>query len=249
MQLRGAKIWLIGASEGIGRALAIALAAEGATVGISARQQARLDSLIPEMSGSGHSVAVVAVTSLESVQQAYRHIHGALGGCDVILYNAGIYTPMRAASWNLQLSEATLQVNFGGAMRVLDTVLPDLLARQQGRLIFVSSVAAYRGLPNSMAYGASKAALTNLTESLRIELQPQGIAVQLISPGFVKTRLTDANDFPMPFVISAESAAKRIIAGIKDDRPEIHFPKRFSLFMKLLRILPNQLFYPLMRLL
>lgn len=247
MQLRGAQFWLVGASEGIGRALAIALAAKGATLAISARQQDRLDSLLGEMAGSGHIAVAADVTNAQSLREAYAKILAALPGCHHIIFNAGTYTAMKISQWDLATCERTMEVNVGGALKLLDVVLPQLRSKKQGRLVMVSSVAAYRGLPKSLAYGASKAALTNLTESLRIELEPENVTVQLVSPGFVKTRLTAQNDFSMPLAITAARAAEHIVRGIEADAYEIHFPRGFTWFMKLLRILPNPLFFALTR--
>jgi short-subunit dehydrogenase len=247
MQLQGATFWLIGASEGIGRALALELATRGARLAVTARNHERIASLVTELQGENHIALAADVTDPASLAQRYQQVRAYFGACDAVIFNAGVYTPMTVGQWNLAQAQSTMNINFNGALHMLDAVLPDFLAKQAGRLVLVSSVAAYRGLPKSLAYGASKAALTNLAESLRIELECKGIKVQLVSPGFVKTRLTAQNDFPMPFAISAEDAAKRIANGIANDNYEIHFPKRFSLFMKLLRVLPNRIFFTLAR--
>ncbi len=236
-------VWIIGASEGIGRALALALEEEGARLAVSARGHARLEELVSELGGAPHLAAVCDVSSFESIQTAYRQVKSALGVPDIIVHCAGVYTPMYARELNLEVALSTMNINFASALKLLDVTLGDLRARASGHLVLVSSVAGYCGLPNSMAYGASKAALSNLAESLRIELAPEHITVQLVSPGFVKTRLTDTNPFPMPFIISAEDAAARMVAGMKTGRFEIHFPRRFSYFMKALRILPRPLFF------
>lgn len=241
--LRGKTCWLIGASEGIGRALALGLAREGVTLALSARQADKLAQLQSELKGSGHLSVPVDASDASAVANAYGQIKTQIGVPDMVIYNAGIYEPMPIAAWDLPTIERTMSVNLMGAFYTVDALRADFLARHSGRLVMVSSVAAYRGLPKSMAYGASKAALTNLTESLRIELQPHGITVQLVSPGFVKTRLTAKNNFPMPFAVTPEEAATRIVNGIARDVYEIHFPRRFSFFMKLLRILPNRLFF------
>ena len=247
MQLQGATFWLIGASEGIGRALALELAARGVRLAVTARNYERIASLVTELKGENHIALAADVTDGTSLAAAYQQMLAHFGSCDGVIFNAGVYTPMTVRQWNLAKAQTTMNINFNGALHMLDAVLPDFLVKQSGRLVLVSSVAAYRGLPKSLAYGASKAALTNLAESLRIELEDKGITVQLVSPGFVKTRLTAQNDFPMPFAITAEDAATRIANGIASDRYEIHFPKRFSVFMKLLRVLPNRIFFTLAR--
>lgn len=240
-------VWIIGASEGIGRALAIMLEEQGARLAVSARGEARLMELVAELGGAPHIAVVCDVASLESISAAYQQVKSTLGVPDIIVHCAGVYQPMYARDLNLDAALNTMNINFSSALKLLSVALPDLRARRSGQLVLVSSVAGYCGLPNSMAYGASKAALSNLAESLRIELAAEGITVQLVSPGFVKTRLTDTNPFPMPFIISAEDAAARIASGMQSGRFEIHFPRRFSYFMKSLRIMPRWLFFKVMR--
>ena len=244
MELRGKTIWLVGASEGIGRALALELANRGAQLIVSARQREKLEALVAEMAGQGHQALVCDVANTEQVRAAHAQIATPL---DAMVFAAGIYTPMGAKDWQLQATLDTIDINLNGALRVLDVALPPMLARGAGRLVLVSSVAAYRGLPKSMGYGASKAAMTNLAEGLRIDLDATGISVQLVSPGFVKTRLTDKNDFSMPNIITPERAATFIADGMADDRYEIHFPPAFSWFMKLMRVLPNALYFTIAR--
>lgn len=244
MKLESAHVWLVGASEGIGRALALELLKSGASVTVSARSQDKLESLKQE-AGEGATLATVVadVTSYDSLKNAYEQIRLQSTVPDVVVFNAGIYKPAASDVAMLQDALATVDTNLNGALRLWDIVRPDMLARKQGRFILVSSVAAYRGLPTSYAYGASKAGLTNLAETLRMEMASHGITIQLISPGFVDTRLTRQNDFKMPMIITPEKAAIAIVHGLKSDTYEIHFPKRFSLIMKLLRILPNRLFF------
>lgn len=244
MKLEATRFWLVGASEGIGRALALSLASKGAIVAVSARSADKLEALSREADQHTALATVVCdVTSLASIQQAYTTLIQQWGVPDVIIFNAGIYTPSACGEVKLDSALATIDTNLNGMLRLWDVVREDMLARKSGRVIIVSSVAGYRGLPTSYAYGASKAALTNLTETLRIELADKGIVVQLVSPGFVDTRLTQKNDFKMPMMITPQKAADYIIKGIEKDVYEIHFPKRFSFIMKLLRILPNPLFF------
>jgi short-subunit dehydrogenase len=187
------------------------------------------------------------VADIKAMQKAYKTITKVVGVPSCIVHAAGVYSPMHARDLQLDKALQTLDVNLASALKLLSLVLPDLRARRSGHLVFVSSVAGYVGLPNSMAYGASKAGLSNLAESLRIELAPENIKVQLVSPGFVKTRLTKQNDFTMPFLMEVEDAAARIVKGMKSSAFEIHFPRRFSYFMKLLRILPRPIFFWVMK--
>ena len=240
------RIWLIGASEGIGAALATQLSHEGAQLILSSRQQQRLLEVQQGLAGQGHQVAVMDVTSRESVRHAFQEVIQQ-GVPDIVIYNAGAYDPMSAQGMDLARAEQMIDVNFSGALRVLDSVLPAMLSRQQGHIVLVASVAGYRGLPKAIGYGASKAALLHLAENLYIDLETTGIKVQVVNPGVVKTRLTDKNDFKMPMMISPEQAASAMVAGMKTNRFDIHFPKRFTRVMKLLRLLPYPWYFWLVR--
>lgn len=237
------RIWLIGASEGIGAALAKQLAGEGATLVLSARNAQRLAALCSELPGNGHQALAVDVTSLEEVQHAWQSL--AASPPDMVIYNAGTYTPMDVQQLQIDAVESMLDVNLRGAFRVVSAVMPTFLHQNRGHLVLVGSVAGYRGLPSAMGYGASKAGIMHLAENLKADLKKTDIRVQLVSPGFVKTRLTDMNDFPMPCIITAERAAHYIVAGLQSNRFEIHFPKRFSYVLKLLSLLPAWLYFRL----
>ncbi len=239
----GKKIWLVGASEGIGAAVALLLAKEGAMLALSARNEAKLAEVAKGLPGAGHITQAVDVTDEASVRAAWAAIEVQWGGVDVVMYNAGTYTPLSAKAFDLKKTEAMVDVNFLGALRVLDCILPGFVARKSGQVVLVASVAAYRGLPKAIGYGASKAALFHLAENMAIDLSDTGIKVQVVCPGFVKTRLTDINEFPMPFIITADVAAERIVAGMHSSRFEIHFPKRFSLILKTLRLLPHKAYF------
>lgn len=243
--LRSKRVWLIGASEGIGAALAGALAAKGATLILSARQAEKLGALAATLAGSGHRSVPLDVTSSDRITEAWDVVKPLAP--ELVIYNAGAYDPLNAKEFDLQKIEHMVDVNFIGALRVISHVLPMFLAQRQGHLALVGSVAAYRGLPNAIGYGASKAALLHLGENLRTDLEDTGIKVQVISPGFVKTRLTAKNDFPMPFIISPEQAADYIVRGLESPRFEIDFPKRFSLFLKFLRMLPHATYFWVVR--
>ena len=168
-------------------------------------------------------------------------------GLDVVMYCAGHYQAMRAMSYSMPQLLRHLDINYTGALRVLDATLPTLLSQGKGHLSFISSVAGFRGLPQSLAYGPTKAALINLTETLYYDLSPKGIGVSLINPGFVDTPLVAANDFPMPALISPEIAAAEILKGWSVGEFHIHFPKRFSRLLLLLRLLPYRWYFGLVR--
>lgn len=236
----GKTVWLIGASTGIGRATASRLHALGATVVVSARHQAALDTFQQEHPGS-------RTLPLDSTDKAAMHAACeavfAQGPLALVLYCAGYYTEQRATAFNLSEMLRHLDVNYTGALYLLDAVLPHLLAQRSGHISLVSSVAGYRGLPQSLAYGPTKAALINLAETLHNDLASSGIAVSVINPGFVATPLTDQNTFKMPALIKPAQAAIEIVASWGKGEFEIHFPKRFTRWMKLLRILPNGLYF------
>lgn len=243
MLLKDKIIWLVGASEGIGYALLKQLHQQGARIVLTARNERRLNDIAQELGNKNLLVATADVMQLDTLQSAYTAIISQWGVPDIVIYNAGVYTPMPLEQWSLDQAIVTMDVNTLGAMRLVDVVLPDMKKNQVGHIVMVSSVAAYRGLPDSAAYGASKAALSNFTEYLKIEGSKYHIKVQLVSPGFVKTRLTEQNNFSMPAMISAEQAAQRILSGLHQGQYEIHFPKRFTFVFKLLRILPHSVYF------
>lgn len=237
----GKRVWLIGASAGIGAALAQALAAQGARLAVSSRSAEKLAAL-----GIDNAMLLPCDVSDDGALKSARdQLVAAWGGVDVAIYLAGDYVPMRAGNFDLQLAERLVQVNFGGALKLVDCVLPDL--RPGGGIAFVASVAGYRGLPKALAYGPGKAALIQLAECLYLELAPRGIGVWLINPGFVATRLTARNDFAMPALLSPDEAAAEILQGFTRGRFELHFPRRFTFVMKLLALLPYGLYFPLIR--
>ena len=236
----GRTVWLVGASSGIGRATAHLLHTRGARVVVSARNAAALQAFVSEHPGSR---ALPLDASRREAMQAAAGQLLAEGPIDLACYCAGHYQPMRAM--NLDLDEALRhqQINLSGAWHLLAAVLPALQARGQGHISLVSSVAGFRGLPQGLAYGPTKAALINLAESLYLDLRPQGIGVSLITPGFVATPLTAGNAFPMPAVITPAQAAEAIVRGWEAGAFHIHFPRRFSRVMKLLRLLPYRWYF------
>ena len=240
----GKTVWLVGASSGIGRATAHALHAQGAQVFVSARNQQALD-----VFATAHPGAVVLALDAgdaASVKTAAQAVLAA-GPLDLVLYCAGYYKEMRATEFDLEQMLRHNQVNYVGALYVLSAVLPYFLARKAGHISLVSSVAGYRGLPQGLAYGPTKAALINLAETLHVDLKDSQIGVSLISPGFVETSLTAQNKFSMPGLIKPEKAAEEILRGWAKGEFEIHFPKRFTFFMKALALLPPLLYFPVIR--
>jgi NAD(P)-dependent dehydrogenase (short-subunit alcohol dehydrogenase family) len=252
----GRVVWLVGASTGIGRATAARLHGLGATVLVSARSARGLESFVAEHPGA-HALPLDA-TDHAAVQAAAQRIVAEHGGIDLVAFCAGVYTPMRATAYDHATMLQHQQVNYVGALVLLDAVLPVLLRQAQpapgsaspprgGHLSLVSSVAGFRGLPKSLAYGPTKAALINLAETLYLDLQPLGLGVSVVNPGFVETPLTAGNEFHMPALITPEQAAVEIVRGWERGEFEIHFPKRFTLWLKGLRHLPYGAYFAAVR--
>lgn len=248
---RGKTAWIVGASSGIGRATASALLARGACVAVSARNADALESLAAEHRVAPGAPPRVRVLPLDaSDADAVRAAHDELaahGPIDLVLYCAGTYKALRADAFDLDTMVAHQQINYVGALNVLAAVLPGVIARGAGHVSLTASVAGFRGLPQSLAYGPTKAALTNLAEVLYADLHERGIGVSVIQPGFVETPLTAQNEFQMPALITPAQAADAMLAGWADGDFEIHYPKRFTAWMKLLRVLPYRLYFPVVR--
>lgn len=245
MNISGKNIWVIGASAGIGAALAEELARRGARLAVSARSGEALEKLIAGLPQQGHITAPLDVTDPAALEAAKNRILAAFGSIDALVFVAGVYWPMRAFDIDAEKARQTFAINFTGAFNAVATALPEMLKKQAGQIVLFSSVAGFRGLPNGLAYGASKAALTNFAETLKLDLEDKGILVQVVHPGFVRTRLTDKNEFRMPFRIEPEEAARRVANGMEGGAFEIHFPRRFTWFMKWMRALPYSLYFPL----
>ncbi len=238
---RGKRVWLVGASSGIGAAVAGELARRGARVALSARRIEKLNELaIPDA-----LLLPCDATDTASITSARADLIAAWGGVDLVIYLAGDYVPMRADDFDLAVAEKVIGVNFNGAMRLASVVLPDL--NPAGGIAFVASVAGYRGLPKALAYGPGKAALIHFAEILHLELAPKGIGVWVINPGFVATQLTAKNDFSMSALMTPADAALELVEGFRSSAFEIHFPKRFTRVMKLLAHLPYRWYFPLVR--
>ncbi len=240
--------WVTGASSGIGRELALRLSRSGARVYISSRGVERLVQTAKEESGPGELIPLAAdVTDSERMSEAAALIEREQGGIDLAVFNAGDYRPMPADELDAGECRRLMEVNYLGVVNGVAAVLPAMLARGSGQIVINASVAGYRGLPLAGAYGATKAALISLAESLRIELEGQGVDIKVVNPGFVKTPLTAQNPFKMPSLVTPEEAAESIHRGIGRDGFEITFPKRFTYFLKVLRSLPYGLYFPLIR--
>jgi NAD(P)-dependent dehydrogenase (short-subunit alcohol dehydrogenase family) len=241
---QGRSVWLIGASSGIGLATAKALHAAGAKVVVSARKADLLQQFVDAHPGA--QAVVLDVSDATAITQAAKYVQ-AQQGLDVVMYCAGYYLPVRASDYSLPEMLRHLDINYTGALRVMDAVLPELLPQQRGHISFISSVAGFRGLPQSLAYGPTKAALINLAEALYYDVSPHGIGVSLINPGFVETPLVAGNDFPMPALITPDTAAAEILKGWRKGEFHIHFPKRFTRLLLLLRLLPYRWYFALVR--
>lgn len=240
----GRRVWLVGASTGIGLACAQALRAAGALVVVSARKPQGVQDWAAQ--DAGVQWCALDVSEPDQVQMVARAVQ-AQGPLDLVVYAAGYYRAQRATNLDLVDLLRHDKVNYQGALQIIDAVLPDMLARQSGHISLLSSVAGWRGLPNGLAYGPTKAALTHLAETLYMDLQDQGIGVSVINPGFVATPLTAQNQFTMPALISPEEAARQMLKGWASGLFDIHFPKRFTLWLKLLRLLPYRLYFLLVR--
>ena len=234
MKLTGKVAWVVGGSSGIGAAVARELARRGATVAISARREDRLR----EVSGGDMLVLPADVTDAAAVAAAAVRIRQELGPIDLAVLSAGYWEQMDPADWDTDLFNRHVQVNLAGMSNAIAAVLPSMLQRHHGVIAGIASVAGYRGLAGSEAYGATKAAQINLLESLRVHIARTGVHVTTICPGFVRTGLTAGNRFPMPFIIDPGQAARSICDGLEHDRTEIVFPTPMALLMKAARLVP-----------
>ncbi|MEH6525217.1 MAG: SDR family NAD(P)-dependent oxidoreductase [Sneathiella sp.] len=239
-------VWIVGASSGIGKELARQYAQKGVTVLASARRLNKLEELTNEFPNQISAVQL-DVTDTDSIQNATERVFNCDNMPDTIILNAGIYQPMSHTHFVAQNAEEAMMVNYLGVVRMIEPILPRLVNANRGKIVVVGSVAGYNGLPLSLAYGPTKAALINLCEALYIELIGSGVSVQLVSPGFVKTPLTEKNKFPMPFLLDVSDAAERILKGIDKGKFEIVLPRRFAYLLKIIRMLPYTVSLPLLR--
>jgi len=238
----GRRVWIVGASSGIGRAVAEALSARGANVIVSARQAAPLQAFAD--AAPGRHALPLDVSDRAAVERATAEAF-ANGPLDLILFCAGHYKPQRATAVDTDELVRHQRINVEGALHLVGACVPRLLAQGHGHLSLVGSVAGYRGLPQALAYGPTKAALANLADVLYLDLHPRGLGVSLVSPGFVATPLTAQNTFRMPALITPEQAADAMLRGWARGEFEIHFPKRFTRWLRALRWLPDRWYFAL----
>ncbi|SFP36854.1 SDR family NAD(P)-dependent oxidoreductase [Tranquillimonas alkanivorans] len=236
----GKRYWIVGASEGLGRALALQLSRAGVELVLSARNEDRLAKLAGALPGRA-SVVPLDVRKPESVATAADRV----GEIDGLVYMAGVYWPQRAREWDAEKVEAMCDVNFTGAARVLGRVVPEMARRDYGHVVLAGSLAGYRGLPRSVGYGSSKAAVMHLAESLHAEFRNGGVEVQLVNPGFVRTRLTDKNDFNMPFLMEPDAAAREVFEHMTAGGFRRGFPAGFAAMFRAAQFLPDWAYYRL----
>lgn len=242
-------IWLTGGTSGIGGALVARFLKEGKRIALTGRDGEKLQRFIGELGDvEGRVLAVPAdVTDEEDVRDGYALVKETWGVPDMVIANAGTHINMPASEITLEKCRKLFDINLVGAVSTLLVGLPDMLARGGGHLVGVGSLSSYRGLPLAAAYGATKSALNNFLQSLRFDVETYGVSVTVINPGFVRTPLTDRNDYPMPLIIEAERAADYIWEGLGRKKMEIHFPPAFSWSCKLLRVLPYPAYHWLVR--
>ena len=237
-------IWITGASSGIGKALAIKFAENDWIVAASARRE----NLLKELQNINQNIYPypLDVTDIEKCKLTAKSIIDNLNGIDICVFGTGMHDPKSEKQFNLDKIRDIMEVNYFGTMNSINSIYNYFSEKKNGQISIISSVAGYRGLPAAGAYCASKAALTSFTESLNFEMKMKNVRVSLISPGFIKTPMTDMNEFPMPMIKSPEFAANEIYKGLTAKKGfEIHFPKAFTFIMKFLQILPNNLYFKL----
>tara|TARA_B100000780_G_scaffold55629_1_gene35052 strand:- start:414 stop:1145 length:732 start_codon:yes stop_codon:yes gene_type:complete len=239
-QFSGKRYWLVGASEGLGAALAEALSRAGAEVILSARNEVGLQAVASGLPGPS-KCQPVDVTDADSVRRAAD----AIGPVDGVVYLAAVYWPMPAVRWQAEQATAMADVNFTGALRVLGAVVPDMVARDSGHIVITGSLGGFRGLPGAIGYAASKAGVMSLAESMYYDLRKTGVDIQLVNAGYIRTRLSDKNTIPMPFIMEPEVAANRMLSHMSSSRFSTSFPTVFSWLFRISRFLPQWLYFRL----
>ncbi len=244
MRINSQAAVITGASSGIGAELARQLAGLGVPVGLIARRADRLDALASQITQAGGvaHVAVADVADPRAIRDVIHSLADRLGPIDLLVANAGVANPSSALEFSADSFERMVRVNVLGVAHAIEAVLPAMLRQGRGHLVGISSLAAYRGLPGSAGYSASKAAVSTLLEGFRVELRSFGIAVTTVHPGFVRTEMTDVNDFKMPFLMEVEPAARIILRGIAARRAEVNFPWPLAGFLRFVRLWPNVLY-------
>ena len=235
--------WVTGASTGIGEAVARRLVAQGWTVAVTARAADKLEAL-----AAAHPGRIIAapcdVTDAAAMKATLARIEAEAGRpVALAMFNAGAWKEMGAKDFDLDAFRVMVNTNLIGTAAGLDAVMPAMIARKSGQIAIVASVAGYRGLPRAVAYGATKAALISMAESLKFDLDRVGVTMTVVNPGFVKTAMTSANKFPMPFLLEVDDAARRIVDGLASGRFEVAFPWQLVCPLKVLQILPGRLFF------
>lgn len=237
---QGKRYWLVGASEGLGAALAQQLSRAGVHVVLSARSKDRLEAVAATLPG-GSDVVPMDIADDDSVAKAAQQV----GDIDGIVLLAGVYWPMKAQEWNAAQVTAMADINFTGMVRVLGQVMPGFAQRDRGHVVITGSLSGFRGLPGAIGYAASKAGTMALAECMQADLRKTGIDVQVANPGFIRTRLTDKNTFKMPFILEPEQAARLMFEHMGTDRFKTSFPRGFSLLFRFSQFLPDWLYYRL----
>jgi len=236
--------WITGAGSGFGRAVALRLVKDGWRVAATARSPADLDALAAEPAARGMIRAYPGdVTDRAGMAATADGIEREMGPVDLVFLSAGGYFPFPIEQFSAEKTMQTMQLNVGGVANVLEAVIPRFLARRKGHIAVVSSLAQYRGLCRTTAYGASKAALLAMCETLRLQGHDKGIKVQIVVPGYIKTRMTEKAPFPLPHIMTAEDAAEEAVKGLKSDRFEIPMPKHFVRKFRLARLLPSSVYF------
>ncbi|MDW3224120.1 MAG: SDR family NAD(P)-dependent oxidoreductase [Paracoccaceae bacterium] len=234
----GKRYWLVGASDGLGAALAQKLSRAGAYVIVSARSEAKLKDLVQSLPGEA-SFQTVDVSDDQSVKDAKE----AIGPVDGVVFLAGVYWPFAAQEWDFGQANAMADINFTGLMRIMGVVVPSMVRRDAGHIVITGSLSGFRGLPGSIGYTASKAGTMSLAECMYADLRKTGVQVQVSNPGFIKTQLTDKNDFKMPFIMTPEEAAEQMFKQMNTDRFKVSFPRVFSWVFRGSQFLPDWLYY------
>lgn len=237
---QGKRYWLVGASEGLGAALAELLSRSGVHVVLSARSEDRLNELAERLPGRS-TVQPIDVADDASVQAAAE----AVGPVDGVVFLAGVYWPMKATNWDPAQATAMADINFTGLVRVLGQVVPDMVSRDAGHIVITGSLSGFRGLPGAIGYAASKSGTMSLAECMYADLRKTGVTVQVANPGFIRTRLTDKNNFKMPFIMEPEEAARHMFEHMNSDAFKASFPRVFSWFFRFSQFLPDWLYYRL----
>ncbi|WP_390915348.1 SDR family NAD(P)-dependent oxidoreductase [Pseudosulfitobacter sp. SM2401] len=238
MEWQGKRYWLVGASDGLGKALAHILSRAGAEVVVSARGEDKLKAVVAELPGKA-SYQTIDISDNESVAVAAA----AVGDIDGVVLLAGVYWPFGAKDWNADQATAMADINFTGFVRVLGQVVPQFVAKNAGHIVITSSLTGFRGLPGSIGYTASKAATMSLAECIYADLRKTGIKVQIANPGFIKTQLTEKNDFKMPFIMETDVAAREMFEHMNDSAFKKSFPRLFSMVFRGAQFLPDWLYY------